>query len=379
MENIAKLVRRFMLLMSLLAVFTYGVIFWFFSINLSQITSFYQTIAVSNFIHGGTSNLLSNQWLIPVLFGYLIAVLYISAGKYYRDEARRYPRSRVLIQFARRIYFLIPMAYAYLVLVILQPENLLQLIMHLTAGLGLYYIIQFLPEIILSFELRYTAILSILAVGIGLFGLTQGTVIKEISLLGFLISYLTLLEKTGDSFYKNFAQSYETNARNYLAHNEEPGAWEETMNHIMDSLTGEKDRKNEELGEKLLYSMPSMLKQVWLIRGSNFIIFLTVLFFTYHFDLSLISLGFSLIYYPILVAKSTQFDFDNKGPMKVFMDGEEKDGVFITDENDMDGYYILLTAEGEEKVRAENVRYKTYETKEKGIEKIKEELQKIEE
>jgi hypothetical protein len=281
---------------------------------------------------------------LPLLGAYIFTVFYLSGSNYHKkDGGERNPRSNVLMEISKIVQFTMPIYIGYLLIAIRPSSNtLLTGIM----GLSLYGIIVISANK-LSGGSNFAKITLVPAGAIALYlGLNNGYLYSELVLMSLLTLYIYLVDGATEKYYELFTKNYHSIAENYLNVNN-------TTQVFLDSLESVNQReKNRKLAGKIEHVMVSAMKRVELIKGGNFLIFVIILTAIYTLNLSTFAVIYLFAVYPLTVVRIPLLEYRPKGPVNFI--GTEYEAVFITDENDRDGYYTIITPEGEKKIRADS-------------------------
>lgn len=349
MEDVAELVNSLGVLVAVIALSIYGVILWTFHSFSSEILQIYQTFRIQSFISTYLSQ--HTSLILPLLGAYVFTVFYLAGSKYHRKEGdQRNPRSNVLMEISKIVQFTMPIYIGYLLIAISPNSNTL-----LTGVIGLsLYGVLVISANTLSGGSNYAKLILVPTGIIALYiGLNRGYLYSELVLMSLLTLYIYLVDGATEKYYEVFTKNYRSIAENYLNVNN-------TTQIFLDSLESANKRKeNRKLAGKLEHVMISAMKRVELIKGGNFMIFVIILTAIYTLNLSAFAVVYLLAVYPLTVVRIPLLEYRPKGPVN-FID-TDYDAVFITDENDREGYYIIITPEGEKKIRADNIEgYETY-------------------
>lgn len=354
MEDISDLIKSLTGLISVVFIGLYGFIFWLLHNFRAEIPEFFNSITVNKFLVPIASNNIS--FALTLGIGYILAVFYISGGDNNKSE---YPRSQILVELANNIQFVMPAYFAALLLAIYPSGGIAKTLLTATMGFILYLVFRKMAEIFSTGSILSKMFTGLVFTILSYYGFSAGSLSAEIAIMGLVVGYVYIIEYSCKKYHELITQDYSFLAKNHLRNNE--------AKLVFDDL----DHVGRVMSERLYHHLIPKLSDFELLRGGNFGIFLGFATISFILDLSILTLIFILATYPLTVNRLNLLDYSPRRPVNI--KGADYEAVFITEENDREDYYVLLTPDGEIKLRADSISgYEVYSGGEG-----KEKLQKI--
>lgn len=329
---------------------------WVFHNFRLEISDFFSSITVNQFLIPLASNNISIA--LTLSLGYILSIFYLSGTEEGR-ESKQYPRSQIIMELADNIRFLMALYFAAIFIALFPPTNIFSVILTASIGFLIHTVILELAKGLLRKKVFHKAIIATLFSVFGLVGLNMGGLPAELAVMSLLVGYVQVMQSSSKKYHELVTQDYQFLVRNYLYHK---------------SVINSDSNKIWEMpaDDNAIHLIVSKASNSGLLKGGNFAMMVIFGSAPFIFDFSILSLVFILAIFPTTITLLTNFSKSPTGPAKI--KGTVHEAVFITNENDREGYYVVLAPEGVEKLRLDNIEgYELY-SEEESIKILKKKL-----